>query len=522
MYKIMFWVLGILVSQVCSAQYDKKDDANLMNASRKLRQLIQRDPHRPTFHFANPEGIAMPFDPNGGIYWNGKYHLGFIYQSLQNGKREHFWGHAVTRDLFHWTLYPDMLDVKPGDVELGIFSGGTFLSREGVPHIIYHGEGANVNLIAYSRDRDLRNWVKFEGNPVLVTPAKGSALEGKYRAWDPECWFDKKTDHYYQIAGGEIAGLFKSKDMYKWDYIGDFIDRKNNRLFKYEDISCPDFFSIGDKDILLFISHQLGTQYYIGKFEKDKYTIEKHGRMNWPGGTFFAPEQLVDDKGRNIIWGWVLERKPAHLPNYGWSGIMSLPRVLTLSKSGEMQINPPEEIKNIRLPGGLKEKPGIIAANTEKVVSMEGTSLEIKVDFKGAEKSPYGVKVFCSPDGREETIIQYDPVAKEIIIDFIKSSFHNPVEMVTHVIVKPEKIEGYGSTTSRQRAPFELKKGEQLQLDIFIDRSIIEVFANGRQCVTQVVYPELKTSTQVKLFATGEPVVAGNLEVYEMSETNSY
>ena len=32
-------------------------------------------------------------------------------------------------------------------------------------------------------------------------------------------------------------------------------------------------------------------------------------RMIWPGGTFFAPEQLVDDRGRNIIWGWVLERK---------------------------------------------------------------------------------------------------------------------------------------------------------------------------------------------------------------------
>lgn len=211
MYKIMFWVLGILVSQVCSAQYDKKDDANLMNASRKLRQLIQRDPHRPTFHFANPEGIAMPFDPNGGIYWNGKYHLGFIYQSLQNGKREHFWGHAVTRDLFHWTLYPDMLDVKPGDVELGIFSGGTFLSREGVPHIIYHGEGANVNLIAYSRDRDLRNWVKFEGNPVLVTPAKGSALEGKYRAWDPDAGSIKKQISITRSPEGRLPGCLSRK-----------------------------------------------------------------------------------------------------------------------------------------------------------------------------------------------------------------------------------------------------------------------------------------------------------------------
>lgn len=51
--------------------------------------------------------------------------------------------------------------------------------------------------------------------------------------------------------------------------------------------------------MLLFISHNLGTQYYIGTFGKGKYIVEQHGRMNWPGGTFFAPEQLVDDSGRN-------------------------------------------------------------------------------------------------------------------------------------------------------------------------------------------------------------------------------
>lgn len=515
-------LLSFLLSGFCYGQYDKQDDAASINSSRKLRQLIMSDPHRPIYHFANPEGIGMPFDPNGGIYWNGQYHLGFIYQNMEKGKREHFWGHAVSRDLFHWTLFPDMLDVKPGDIERGIFSGGTFISREGVPYIIYHGEGSRTNLMAYSKDSDLKRWVKFEGNPVLVTPPKGSKMEGKYRAWDPEGWYDKKTDHYYQISGGEEVGLFKSKDLYNWEYKGDFVDRKNNMLFDYEDISCPDFFKIGDKDMLVFISHHLGTQYYIGKFENDHYSIEKHGRMNWPGGTFFAPEQLVDDKGRNIIWGWVLERKPNYLPYFGWSGIMSLPRVLTLSKSGELQINPPEEIRSLRLPAASKIFTGTIAANTEKELSLEGRSLEIKATFKGTEKSAYGVKVFCSPDGREETVIKYDPVAKEIIIDFIKSSVHGPVEMVTHCIVEPASIEGYGKTTSRQRAPFELKKGENLQLDIFIDRSIIEVFANGRQCVTQVVYPELAGSTKVKCFAEGAPVEVINAEGWEMAATNMY
>jgi beta-fructofuranosidase len=131
------------------------------------------------------------------------------------------------------------------------------------------------------------------------------------------------------------------------------------------------------------------------------------------------------------------------------------------------------------------------------------------------------VKVFSSPDGREETVIRYDPVSKEIIIDFVKSAVSGPVKMVTHVITEPT-LPGFPKTISEQRAPFELKKGETLKLNIFLDRSIIEVFANGRQCITQVVYPELATSNQIKLFSDKEPVSVKKLQVWQMAETNAY
>ena len=80
--------------------------------ARSLRELIMSDPHRPAYHFVSPEDRAYPFDPQAAIYWNGKYHLGFVYQTFQNGELEHFWGHIVSTDLFNWTLLPDMLDVK--------------------------------------------------------------------------------------------------------------------------------------------------------------------------------------------------------------------------------------------------------------------------------------------------------------------------------------------------------------------------------------------------------------------------
>jgi len=503
--------------------------------TRYLRERMQADPYRPTYHFVAPEGRAYPFDPNGAIFWKGRYHLGFIYQSLRRGKREHFWGHVVSADLLHWSLYPDMLDVKEGDIEKGIFSGGAFLSREGIPHIMYHGQGSSTNLVAYSTDEDLRVWKKFEGNPVLKTPKKGDPLYGKYRAWDPEGWYDPETDFYYQISGGDVAGFFRSKNMYKWEYLGDLIDQSNRMREDFEDVSCPDFFAIGDKHMLLFISHNLGTQYYLGTFKNGKYRVEKHGRMNWPGGTFFAPEQLVDDEGRNIIWGWVLERTPEllewvpkwskevehpkYFPENGWSGIMSMPRVLSLSPSGEVQIQPPEEIKSLRL-SGVGEKNIALAADQEHPLDIRGRALEVQVEMSG-EHSPYGVKVFCSPDGKEETVIKYDPAAKELVVDFAKSATGGPVKMLPNCMREP-KLAGFTENVSEQRAPFELKPGESLQLDIFIDHQVIEVFANGRQCVTQVVYPKLAESEGVKLFAGKELVKVKSAKASKVAETNSW
>ena len=103
--------------------------------TRALRALMQSDPRRSIYHFMAPEGHAMPFDPNGAIYWKGKYHLGFIYQKRPTREFRidsgHIWGHAVSTDLLHWTLYPDMLSFKEGDPETAICSGGAFLSKEG-------------------------------------------------------------------------------------------------------------------------------------------------------------------------------------------------------------------------------------------------------------------------------------------------------------------------------------------------------------------------------------------------------
>ena len=81
----------------------------------------QGDPHKPKYHFTAPEGICYPFDPQGCIYWQGRYHLFYACQVEDLG----LWGHASSADLLHWTHHPIALGIAPADPEEQVYAGGS-------------------------------------------------------------------------------------------------------------------------------------------------------------------------------------------------------------------------------------------------------------------------------------------------------------------------------------------------------------------------------------------------------------
>ena len=67
-----------------------------------------------------------------------------------------------------------------------------------------------------------------------------------------------------------------------------------------------------------------------------------------------------------------------------------------------------------------------------------------------------------------------------------------------------------------ETAQLALGEGEPLQLRVFVDRSVVEVFANGRQCLAVRVYPEREDSVGVSLRSQGGPSVVGSLRAWRM------
>ncbi len=411
-----------------------------------------------SYHLAHPgPGIAEPGDPNCAFYYKGLYHLHYIYIN-QHGFA---FAHVSSKDMVTWKWHETVL--VPPNTGHGMFSGTGFFTKEGKPAIIYHGQGSEKNFISFAEDDNLDIWTK----PMPIEPKTASGEDVKMRQWDPDCWLNGDT--YYAISGGAPPHLIKSNDLKNWSSLDLLLheDMPDLGVSKDEDVSCANMFKIGDKWMLLCISHGLGCRYYLGDFKDEKYLPEFHAMMNWNGWDFFAPESLLTKDGRRVMWAWCLL-------DGAQSGIQSLPRELSLPKDGVLRIKPLRELEKLRY-DQVKEKKIVLVAGENQMLQTRGDILELNISIKPTKASEYGVSVFCDEKG------QGLPIS----------------------IIQDQKI----MTIGDKKVPFELAAGETLNLRIFLDHGMVEVFLNDRQAVNYMQEHE-KENVGINLFSHGNDIVA--------------
>lgn len=487
----------------------------------RIAERICNDPQAPRYHFIAPEGNALPFDPNGALYWKGSYHLFYIFQDPELPHGGHCWGHASSPDLLHWTYHPTALAPAKGDPDVGIFSGGAFINKEGVPTIIYHGVGAGT-CIATAEDDQLVRWRKSPHNPVIPEVKEGAAGWGVYNVFDPHAWL--AGDTYYVILGGNVkpydirdtAYLFKSKDMIHWEYIRPFYSPHPDWTGSEEDCACPDFFQLGNRYVLSCISHARGARYYLGRYQDGTFIPEEHHRMNWPGGSCFAPESLLDDRQRRVYWAWVLDQRKGDWVVKNELGVMTMPRILSLDANGQLLINPPEEFESLRRSPRRRESLTVTTGQDLRLEDIHGDSMEVFLEAAIPKDGVFGVKVRMAPAGEELTSIFVDTASHTLSVDTTRSSLrpdiYQPFPIMRGDARKDVRI---------QTAPFTLNPGEPLQLRIFLDRSILEIYANSRQCVTQRIYPSRPDSLGIALFSQRGTTTVLAVNAWDMAATNA-
>ena len=470
----------------------------------------------PTYHIAArpQEGLCRPYDANGCIYWKGRYHLMYIYQDRARPSEGHSWGHLSSADLVNWTFHPPALVPEPGDADIGTFSGNAFLNDDGVPMLCWFGIDAGV-CVATAQDDDLIRWKKHPANPIIPIPKEGEPGHGLYKVWDPYLWLE--GDRYVCLLGGntlpdgkDTLYVLDSPDLIHWTPRHPFYTHPDPTwTTEGEDCSCPDFFKFGDRHVLLCISHKVGGRLYVGQFDPEtlKFTPEKHVRMNWPGGKFFAPESLIDDQGRRIIWAWVTDPRTIKTQDSAGSGVQSLPRIIDLKPDGTLTITPPEELKSLRRDHTTIPPRDLPADELVLVDSIAGDTLELALEIDPGAASQVELWVRRSPDAAEATGIRFDPARGILSLDMSHSTTRPDVVYAEHPLDTGGilRASDYPTPVQTIEAPLDLPPGEPLTLRVYLDGPMLEVFANDRQCLTQQVFPAREDSLGIALRARGGP-----------------
>jgi beta-fructofuranosidase len=505
----------------------------VIQTTREFRERLLADPYRPAYHFCIPEDNGMPGDPNGAFWHNGRYHLMYLYNREASG---FCWGHISSTDLVHWRNHPDA--IGPGNGDDGCFSGGAFVAPDGKGYLSYWMLWGDKGIgLAESRDPDFNSWTKVPENPVIKSTEWGiteirdnTGLTRVYGSADPSnIWM--KDGKYYMLTGnllvlnkygraadapdlmqGDRTYLFRSDDLKKWEYMHPFYESKRAWTDQSEDNMCPSFLPLpsgpdggafSGKHLMLFISHNKGCQYYTGDYRDDHFYPETHGRMTWADNGYFAPEALVDGNGRQVMWAWIFDDRPDSLKNYsGWTGTYGLPRSLWLGSDGTLRMQPVKELAMLRM--NEKSKSSFtVKAGTGLNLDNFGTELmELEIVLEPGTAAQAGVSVCRSADGREETVLLYDAREKKLVCDATKSSL------------------SYGRRNT-EAAPFEVSRDEPLVLRVFVDRSIVEVYANDRQAIAHSVYPTLG-GKGIRIFASGGDVRVKSVKAWEMTPSNGY
>lgn len=467
----------------------------------ELLARVAADPWRPRYHFMAP--AQWMNDPNGPVFWKGRYHLFYQHNPSAAVWGDMHWGHAVSEDLVHWEHLPIALQPDPDGPDVdGVFSGTALVDGD-VVRMIYFGNPHGI-CVATSSDDDLILWEKHPANPVI--PRR----EGQeYIVYDPCMW--KEGDTYYALSGGytperrDTAFLFCSRDLEHWEYMHPFYE-PTRFSDPGEDCAVPDFFPLGNRHVLLFASHLRGSQYYVGTYADHRFVPESHGRMVYgpPSGrvgTFCEGYRMPAPDGRCILFGRASEGTWDHYyRDSGWSGVATLPWELSLAADDTLLIEPVRELAKLRRTQVTAPAMQIAAGTEVCVKAVAGACLEVSADLAPGSSRACGLKLLCSPGGEEQTVVRYDPAAATLTLDVSRSSLSPHVQNAL-----PET------------GPLALAPGENLRLRVFVDRSIVEVFANGRLCLTRRAYPTRADSVGVSVFAEGGPAGLASLEAWEMA-----
>ena len=436
----------------------------------------------PVYHIAAPAGWVN--DPNGFCFFNGEYH--FFYQHYPYGVEwgPMHWGHVVSKDLVNWKHLPIALAPDKDYDNDGVFSGSGIV-KDNKFYLMYTGHimlpendpsgHKHVQKQCLAVSDDGINFVKSEKNPVIDVPKNLDMSGGDFR--DPKVW--EREGKFYVVLGsktsdgkhGEIL-IYESDDLENWKFKSISARAEGNQGEMWE---CPNFAEINGKDILILspigikpegkkFLNNVDVIYFVGKLDYST-GIFSHGELGIVdyGFDFYAPQLTQTPDGRNVLIGWL---QMWHVPQPeqadGFAGLMTVPREMKIV--GDKLFTPPiKELETLR--------------TSEKIYS------DLKIDKATKLDGVSGAvgELCLTVDAKEKFSVELRGTAK--------ISFDSGILKFVRDGSGDEKLAG--------EREVKISAGDEIKLQIFLDKSSVEIFANdGEAVLSSRIYPQ-ETSQEI-------------------------
>jgi beta-fructofuranosidase len=199
------------------------------------------------------------------------------------------------------------------------------------------------------------------------------------------------------------------------------------------------------------------------------------------------------------------------LPTKGWNQIMTLPRRLTLIGKDQLGIEPAGDIESLR--GEHTHVDTMTLRANEEIVleNVHGNAMELVAEIDPRRASMIELNVLRSENAEEVTRITF--LRERGYRDRARKT---PQQGVISIDNTRSSILPDARSRPPETAQLVMEKNELLKLRVFIDKSVVEVFVNDKQCVALRVYPGREDSVGVSLRAQGQEAQLKSLDAWQM------
>ena len=477
-------------------------------------------PYRPQYHFSPRENWTN--DPNGLVYFDGEYHLFYQYNPFGDVWGHMSWGHAVSRDLVHWQELPVALPEENGVM---IFTGSTVVDTRNTSGFcadskpcmvaVYTGHrpptaaqpALQTQNLAYSNDHG-RTWTKFSGNPVLNLNLPD------FR--DPHVFWADQARRWVMVVAlpNEHKVLFYgSPNLKTWERLSEY-GPAGAAGGQWE---CPTLTEVPvagrapqTRWVLKVglnpgaLQGGSGEQYFVGSFDGARFTNDNppsttlwadYGKDCYCALTFngLPPGELP------VVLGWMSNWLYAgKAPTQPWRGQMTIPRRLQLMRL-------PEGLRLVQEPvGAVQRLRGAHFAWRGQSVAELNLALKEKVLW-----SSFELRSTASPGaGGAVSWRLLAGAGKHTTVGYANGELF--VDRTQSGVTDFSK-----DFPARTSTPLAIGNAP-LELTILVDRSTVEVFAQGgKTAMTNLVYP-LAGALGLEFSASGAKAGRISVDVWEL------